>query len=176
MAVPHIGRFMSQMSKHPKQLALSWYVFFFQLRGISDYAVRRNNHSFIRMLWRRWSPGWQPPEEELRDVIRSLQEPGVTRATLRYYRNLMSPRTIPLGAAARQKAAFEVGVPTLALTGERDGCIDSDVFQALMKEADFPGGLSVRQIANAGHFPHQEQADVVNALLLDWFGRHNDRQ
>lgn len=176
MAVPHIGRFMSDMTKHPKQLALSWYVFFFQLRGISDYAVRRKDYRFIRMLWRRWSPGWQPPEDEFLDVIASLKQPGVTLATLGYYRDLMNPRNIPLTAAAKQKAAFKVPVPTLALTGERDGCIDSDVFQALMREEDFPGGLSVQQVANAGHFPHQEQPEVVNALLLDWLGRHDDQE
>ena len=173
MAVPHIGRFMSEMSKHPKQLALSWYVYFFQLRGISDYAVRRRDYQFIRMLWRRWSPGWQPPEEELLSVIESLKQPGVTLATLGYYRDLMKARNIPLTAAAKRKAAFTVPVPTLALTGERDGCIDSDVFQALMKEEDFPAGLSLKQIADAGHFPHQEQADTVNTLLLDWFRQHD---
>lgn len=174
MAVPHIGRFMSEMARHPKQLALSWYVFFFQLRGISDYAVKRNNYNFIRMLWRRWSPGWQPPEEELLAVIAGLKQPGVTLASLGYYRDLMNPRTIPISATAKRKAAFKVPVPTLALTGERDGCIASDVFQALMKEVDFPGGLRVKQIANAGHFPHQEQAAAVNTLLLDWLGQHEE--
>ena len=30
----------------------------------------------------------------------------------------------------------------------------------------------VRQIADAGHFLHQEQAGVVNAILVDWLGQH----
>ena len=173
IAVPHIGRLMSEMPMHRKQLAMSWYVFFFQLRGISDYAVRRNDYSFIRMLWRRWSPGWQPPEEELLHVITGLRQPGVTRATLDYYRDLISLRSISLTAAAREKAAFKVPVPTMALTGERCGCVDSDLFQSLMREEDFPEGLRVHQIANAGHFPHQEQPEVVNALLLDWLAQHD---
>ena len=67
-----------------------------------------------------------------------------------------------------------VPVATLALTGARDGCLDSGVFQKMMYPEDFPQGLEVRQISDAGHFPHQEQPDVVNALLLDWFRKHDD--
>lgn len=36
----------------------------------------------------------------------------------------------------------------------------------------FPGGVRVVKIAGAGHFLHQEKPEEVNALLLDWFGRH----
>ena len=175
MAVPHIGRLRAEFGKHPKQLALSWYVFFFQLRGISDRVVARKDYDFIRMLWRRWSPGWQPPEDELRTVIANLRQPGVTSAALGYYRTTLGPRAFPLSAAARKRAAFQVPVPTLALTGTRDQCVDNDVFQACMYEEDFPLGLTVRQIANAGHWLHQEQPDEVNALLLEWLAEHNDR-
>lgn len=172
MAVPHPYRFLTGIARHPNQLALSWYMFFFQLRGVADRIVARNGYQFIRMLWRRWSPGWTPPEEEMLEVLHALARPGVTRAALGYYRAAFDPRSFPLSAAARAQAMFQVPVPTLALTGERDGCIDTEVFQALMKEEDFPAGLLVRQVANAGHFPHQEQADAVNALLLDWLASH----
>ena len=60
----------------------------------------------------------------------------------------------------------------LALTGRDDGCIDCDIFQALCREADFPNGLEVRVIENAGHFLHQEQPDAVNDLLLAWLEQH----
>ena len=171
MAVPHPSRFLTGIARHPKQLALSWYMFLFQLRGVADRIVARNGYQFIRMLWRRWSPGWKPPEEEMLEVLHALAKPGVTRAALGYYRAALDPRSFPLSAAARAQAMFQVPVPTLALTGERDGCIDTNVFQSMMIEEDFPAGLEVRQVANAGHFPHQEQAEAVNALLLDWLAR-----
>ena len=172
MAVPHPYRFLTDILRRPKQLRLSWYMLFFQLRGVADRIVARDDYQFIHMLWRHWSPGWEPAEEELRAVIDTLRRPGVTRAALGYYRAALDPRNVPLTAAAREQAQFQVPVPTLALTGERDGCIDSAVFQAMMRDEDFPAGLEVRQIAAAGHFLHQEQPGEVNAILLDWLDRY----
>ena len=172
MAVPHPNRFLTGVLHRPKQLRLSWYMLFFQLRGVAERIVAGDDYRFIRMLWRHWSPGWEPPEAELRAVLYTLRQPGVTRAALGYYRAALDPRNFPVTAAAREQALYRVEVPTLALTGERDGCIDSGVFRALMKREDFPAGLDVRQLERAGHFLHQEQPQAVNSLLLDWLQRH----
>jgi len=172
MAVPHSGRFLTAMARYPRQLALSSYMLFFQLRGIAEHMVARNDYDFIRRLWRKWSPGWELPEAEMRAVIATLGRPGVLKAALGYYRAALDPRALPYTAQARAQAMFQVPVPTLALTGENDRCIDTEVFIATMKEADFPRGLETRQVANAGHFLHQEQPDVVNTILLEWLGRH----
>jgi pimeloyl-ACP methyl ester carboxylesterase len=172
MAVPHSGRFLTALGKHPRQLALSSYMLFFQLRGIAERVVARNDYDFIRRLWHKWSPDWELPENDLRDVITTLRQPGVLRAALGYYRAALDPRALPYTAKARAAAMFRVPVPTLALTGAHDRCIDTDVFRATMQETDFPRGLVVKQIANAGHFLHQEQPEEVNALLLDWIDRH----
>jgi pimeloyl-ACP methyl ester carboxylesterase len=172
MTIPHIGRLLAEMRKHPKQLALSWYVFFFQLRGISERVVARKDYSFIRMLWRRWCPGWEPPEDELQAVITTLSQPGVIRAALGHYREVLGPQAIPLSKAATKAAIFKIPVPTLAIIGEVDGCVSSDFSKATLFEEDFPKGLTVRQIADAGHFPHQQKPDDVNALLLQWLAQY----
>lgn len=166
MAVPHSGRFVNEAIRYPKQLRLSWYMAFFQLRGIAEYAVARNDYQFIRKLWRDWSPGWDIPEDALHDVVQTFKQPGVLKAALSYYREALAPSAFT--PSARAAARFQVAVPTLALTGEIDGCIDSEVFQAMMLAEDFPNGLKVQQIEGAGHFPHQEKPDTVNGLILDW--------
>ena len=76
--------------------------------------------------------------------------------------------------AGKEEAHFKVPVPTLALSGERDGCIASDVFEQLTVPEDFPAGVTFRRIPDAGHFLHQERPDVVNALILDWLREHHD--
>lgn len=173
MAVPHAGRFVSEAIRYPKQLALSWYMAFFQLRGISEHVVERRNYRFIRKLWRDWSPGWDLPADALEDVFATFRKSGVTEAALSYYRAALAPSAFT--PTARAAARFPVPVPTLALTGARDGCIDTNVFQRLMYPEDFPSGLEVKQIPHAGHFLHQEQPDAVNTLLLDWINRWEHR-
>ena len=172
MAVPHSGRFVNEAFFKPKQALLSWYMLFFQLRGIADYVVKRDDFAFIRWLWRVWSPNWQIEESVITEVIDTLRQPGVQRGALTYYREALSPKQLPLTPARRAANAYPVPVPTLALTGRDDGCIDCNIFQALCREADFPSGLEVRVIENAGHFLHQEQPDAVNDLLLAWLEQH----
>jgi pimeloyl-ACP methyl ester carboxylesterase len=173
MAVPHSGRFVNEAFFKPKQALLSWYMLFFQLRGIADYTVRHNDFAFIRWLWRVWSPNWQIEESVIAEVIDALKQPGVQRSALAYYREALSPKQLPLTPARRAANAYPVPVPTLALTGRDDGCIDCDIFQALCREADFPSGLEIRVVEDAGHFLHQEQPDAVNELILDWVQRHD---
>ena len=172
MSVPHPGRFVLEAFKNPRQLRLSWYMFFFQLRGIADRRLAKDDFAFIRKLWGDWSPGFEPGEDVLADVLKTFREPGVPKAALAYYRAALSPRNLPLSAAKRAENRYAVEVPTLAITGRNDHCIDSGVFQSLMYEEDFPAGLSVKAIDDAGHFPHQEQPEAVNELLLSWFALH----
>ena len=171
MAVPHAGRFARDGLRIPRQLKLSWYMGFFNLPWVSDWVVRRRDYAFIRNLWRKWSPGWSPAPDVIESVIDTLSQPGVLSATLGYYRAALSLSAL---SASADDAHYPVPVPTLALTGERDGCIASDVFERLTVASDYPEGMRFHRIAEAGHFLHQEQPQAVNSLLIDWLTAIDD--
>ena len=172
MAVPHAGRFAREGLRIPKQLRLSWYMGFFNIPWLSDWVVQRQDYAFIRKLWRDWSPGWQPEPGVLDSVIQTLSQPGVRSAALGYYRAALSIKALLVSA---EEAHYPVPVPTLALSGERDGCIASEVFEQLMVAQDFPKGLTFSRIAEAGHFLHQEQPEQVNREIRDWLKLNDDR-
>ena len=172
MAVPHAGRFAREGLRIPKQLRLSWYMGFFNIPWLSDWVVQRQDYAFIRKLWRDWSPGWQPEPGVLDSVIQTLSQPGVRSAALGYYRAALSIKALLVSA---EEAHYPVPVPTLALSGERDGCIATEVFEQLMVAQDFPKGLTFSRIAEAGHFLHQEQPEQVNREILDWLKLNDDR-
>ena len=171
MAVPHAGRFARDGLRIPRQLKLSWYMGFFNLPWVSDWVVRRRDYAFIRNLWRKWSPGWSPAPDVIESVIDTLSQPGVLSATLGYYRAALSLSAL---SASADDAHYPVPVPTLALTGERDGCIASDVFERLTVASDYPEGMRFHRIAEAGHFLHQEQPKAVNSFLIDWLTAIDD--
>lgn len=157
----------------PSQLRLSWYMFFFQLRGIADRAVARDDFAFLERLWRDWSPGWRFDPSELEAVKSTFRQPGVLRAALSYYRALFNPflaDSVALSRLARKPCA----VPLLAITGASDGCMDTRLHD-MLDPALFPGGLRVERIDGAGHFAHQERPDQVNALLIDWLSPAHER-
>ena len=169
MAVPHPGRFGEEIRRNRRQMRRSWYMSFFQLRGLSDFVVGFNNYAFIHKLWRDWSPGWAFTQEDIGPVIETLKRPGVKKAALGYYRSARatsSSNNLP-------DPGFKVPVPTLALTGSKDGCIGADFFQLTTQAEDFPAGLELREIPEVGHFLHQEAPETINDLLTDWLARHS---
>ncbi len=173
MAVPHLGRFSQEaFRKYPVQLRYSWYMFFFQLRGIADWAVERNNFQFIRKLWQDWCPTWNLPEKDLDAVIETLAQPGVKKSALGYYRAMFDFSSSAYKETARQTRK-KITVPLLAITGADDGCIHTDVFKKMMRQEDFEHSLRVEQIVGAGHFLHQEKPAILNALMLEWFKQHS---
>jgi len=158
LTVPYNLSFSVVPFKAPKQLAYSWYMGFFQLVGIAEWALERNHFQLIDTLYTNWSPGWKVPTEQLADVKLRLSVPAVKSAALGYYRALKSR------SAARYMNA-SIKVPALLLRGELDGCIASQTWK-LIKPACFEKGLRVCSV-DAGHFLHQEKPEQVNALLIE---------
>jgi pimeloyl-ACP methyl ester carboxylesterase len=172
MAIPHPGRMERELlRKRPSQLGKSWYMFFFQLRGFADLWIERDDWAFIEMLWRDWSPGWTLPDDELRAVKATLSQPGVKRAALGYYRAIFEVFS-PEARETRQLFARKIDVPTLALTGALDACMDTRLHDDVMSDADFPAGLRVVRLEGAGHFLHQEKPGETNRLLREWLTTH----
>ena len=155
------------LRRYPVQLRNSWYAMFFQLRGISDFAVRARNFAFLEKLWRDWSPGWQWEPEDMRALKASFAQPGVLWCALAYYRAMTNPR-LAASEQARSLAAQPVKVPMLLLTGALDGCMDTRIHD-LVDPAHYGAALRVERIADAGHFAHQEKPDEVNEVIGAWF-------
>lgn len=167
LAVPHFRRMPTGLARIPVQLRNSWYMGFFQLRGVAERKVAADDFAFLERLWRDWSPGWQAPGEAIDALKTTFRRPGVVPGALGYYRaafDLFSPA----GRRSLGLLSAPVDVPTLALAGERDGCMDARLWDRVMRAADFAAGLKVVKVAGAGHFLHQEKPAEVNEILLDW--------
>ena len=171
MAVPHLRPVPGMLRVLPRQLRNSWYVLFFQLRLLSDAALRRGDFALIDRLWRDWSPGYAAPADEMRLLKRTFRQPGVAAAALRYYRQVFDPLSRANAEAWRLLGA-RIQVPTLALTGADDGCMDTRLFDS-MRPQDFPRGLEVRRIRGSGHFLHLERPAEINEILIGWLKRHD---
>jgi pimeloyl-ACP methyl ester carboxylesterase len=166
MAVPPLAAVQSVPWRLPRQLRLSWYMFFFQLRGIADRAVARDDFAFLERLWRDWSPGWRRDPADMAALKETFRKPGVLRAALGYYRATFNP-LLRDSLTMQQLARRPYHVPLLAITGARDGCMDTRTYD-LVDPALFKAGLRIERIAGAGHFVHQEKPDEINRLLIDW--------
>lgn len=174
IAVPPSARFAQLgLRKLPVQGLRSSYMLFFQLRGLSEAVVRHNDFSFLRWLIGVWSPNYQLPEAQWNQLRETFSAPGVVQAMLSYYRQNAPPSALLGLRQTAMTRATTVSVPTLAITGADDGCMDTRLWDHLFFEEDFPRGHRIERIANAGHFVHQEKPDVVNPLIVDWLSRNS---
>lgn len=169
LAVPHPLAFVENAARQPDQLARSWYMAFFQLRGLSDRVVAAHDFAFVERLWRRWSPAYLPDPAAMRALKACLAES--MPAPLSYYRAVMWPPRQALARARGQTGAGRaISVPTLHLCGHDDGCIGPAASHG--QDRFFSGPFRSVQMMGVGHFMQLEAPDRVAALVLDWLSRH----
>ena len=154
----------AQRLKVPEQVLLSGYMQFFQLPVAPEAWLKRGDLSGVDTLWRRWSPDWDPGLY-LDNAKHTLAEPGVIKAALGWYRAMFK-----LWKKDQRKALSwlgqDIATPTQILIGENDGCMSPKLLEHTLVESDFSGGVELQRIANAGHFLHLEQPEVINDHLL----------
>ena len=168
MAVPHRAALAARLFTTPAQLKRSWYTFFFQL-PVAEISVTANDFALIDVLWRDWSPAFQPSPEYLKAVKDTLASPGSLEAALGYYRSLMNPaRHDPRLEAVEAGATSWLAVPTLYLHGADDGCIGAEMVVPDELKALFPAGLEVEVLPGLGHFLHLEDPAAVNRRIVEF--------
>lgn len=150
----------------PDQLKLSWYMFFFQ-HPLADAVVPNDDFAFVDMLWRDWSPGYEPPAELMKALKETFSAPGTLGAALGYYRAMLGGgEGDPALADVRAAGVGPIPVPTLYLQGDRDGCMAPDLATEESMAPWFPRGLEFEVVEGAGHFLHLERPGVVNPRIV----------
>lgn len=171
LAIPPPGGLARALGRYPLQARNSWYMAFFQVRGLADRAVTVRDFALLEKLWRDWSPGWNWPPEAFAQVKETFRQPGVVPAALGYYRALAEWLAAP-NRRAQMLIRQPVEVPVMVMVGRRDGCMDPRLPLAAMRREQFRAGVKLEAVDSAGHFLHREQPVRVNELLLDFFAGH----
>ena len=150
LCVGHPGAFFAAGIEQREK---SWYILFFQLRGLAEEALRRDDWKLFRE-WIRHHP-------ETEQFIRDLSRPGRLTAGLNWYRANVPPERLfgePLEIP-------KVRAPTMAVwaTGE-----DYLVEEQLERSRDFvEGSWRYERVEARSHFLQLDEPETVTRLLLD---------
>jgi pimeloyl-ACP methyl ester carboxylesterase len=171
VAVPHPGRMFAVAAADPEQIGLYDYTQLFQTPD-AIAAIQQDDHAYLQMLWRRWSPNWQIPPVDIEVMKHRMSQSGVGAAGLQYYVQA-GDIVSPIGQRSLALMTSPVSVPTLGIAGREDRCNLVRTMRAAMIDADFPAGVSLFEVAGAGHFPHRERPAEFNDALIGWLDEHS---
>lgn len=156
---PHPADMRRQLLRNPKQAARSWYIGFFQVPGLPERWLARDD---FRHLARGLAQTARPGTFDRLDLERyraAWRRPGAMRAMIDWYRAL--PGQMFAGDLER-----EIRAPTLLLWGKNDVSLGLELATPSIARVR-SGRLEVFE--DATHWLHHEEPARVNALLLDHF-------
>lgn len=153
---PHPAAMMREL-RHPGQMRRSAYVGFFQLRGVAERAMERDDYAMVRRTFRAGDRGraWLA-DEDIHRFVTALARPGALAAALEYYRQLrhawglLSPMRV-------------ITAPTLVLWGELDPYLGVGLLEGLER---WVRDVRVERFPTAGHWLNQQEPERVSEALL----------
>jgi pimeloyl-ACP methyl ester carboxylesterase len=153
--VPHPRVLARALRRNPRQLAKSWYVFFFQLPWLPEGLVRLHGWWAARQALLRTSKAGVFSPEDLADYQIGWGELGAMRSMINWYR-----------AAARYVSLLgktgQVKVPVHIIWGENDAFLEKELARQSLEWCD-AGRLTYLP---ASHWVQHEMPAEVNELLL----------
>ena len=157
MNVPH-PQLMRRGLGTMKQLRKSWYVIFFQIRGLPEKVMSLGDFAAIGRIFRSTVVHQEHFTDDVIDVFKkNAAEPGALRAMLNYYRappyasGLVKKRGIP-----------KIETKTLMIWGEQDSALGKELTYGTDR---LVSDLTLRYIPDASHWVQQDAPDTVNAML-----------
>ena len=156
--VPHPQGMSSSFSW--SQLKKSWYVFFFQLPGLPEKLMSREQGKGMAEAMRSSAVDKTRFPDEVGEVYRrNAMQPGALTAMVNYYRALVRG-----GGAKRQRSiGFPViETPTLVVWGEDDVALNKETTYGT---EDYVRDYTIRYLPRVSHWVQQEQPEIVNAMI-----------
>ena len=150
-----------------KQLARSWYMFFFQIPRLPEWLIARQNFRAIERTFQdkvgRENSFTRPDVERYKEAAR---QPGALTGAINYYRANFLDRLFVRKQTTNKQRDGRVHVPTLFIFGEQDFAIIPETVRGLEKyiDADY---REVR-VPDSGHWVQNEAPEEVNAALLEF--------
>ena len=160
MNLPHPAVMAANLRSNWTQLKRSWYMFFFQLPGIPERAMTRNDAQGIRRAFYEMAVDKANFGPDVLDrYARDAQRPGAIRGMINWYR-----------AAFRLPSRLRgpwpmLETPTLVIWGERDTALGVELLDGTEAHVR---DLTIRRLPDVSHWVQQEAPDKVNAILREW--------
>jgi pimeloyl-ACP methyl ester carboxylesterase len=160
MNAPHPAVFMRNLRSNPRQVMRSWYMFFFQIPGLPELAIRSFDYAALKQFFRGWAIRKDAfSDEDIEQLVKAASQPGALTGGINYYRAMMRN----LGKSSDLTGFPKINRPTLLIWAENDRALGKELTYGM--EPYFSDGLTIKYISNCSHWVQQEQPLLVNEFL-----------
>ena len=159
MNAPHPLLFSRALRK-PFQMFKSWYIAMFQIPGLAERILSRNNYKRLRSIFRNGPaiPGTFS-DDDIQNYVEAASHPGALTAMLNYYRAAREPGGLAIARASRPECE------TLVIWGDQDRALSVRLLKNIEEVAPL---VRIRRIPESGHWVQNEAPEKVNKLLLEF--------
>jgi pimeloyl-ACP methyl ester carboxylesterase len=161
--VPHPAVMERTLKTNPRQLLRSWYMVYFQVPGLPEWFLSRDDAAGVASVLESSSNPGAFTDTDLRNYRRAYRRPGATRGPVNWYRALFRRRD----GAPRER----VEAPTQVLWGDQDDALVPEMATASL---DYCTDGRLERFPLASHWVHREEPDRVNALLVEHLEADSD--
>lgn len=158
---PHPSKMLAGL-RHPRQLARSWYIFFFLLPWLPERLVRADGWRLFRHGFEHDTRPGAFSDEDIECYVEAWSRPGAVTAMINYYRAAFRQSPSRAEVALRPVAA-----PTRVIWGERDRYLGAELAEP--DRADVPNLERVIRLPHASHWVQHDEPDRVAQLLVEFF-------
>ena len=167
LSAAHPRRMRTAVAADPHQLAASKYVLGYQRPWVPERALTDDDAAEVARLLLQWSASerWPDPDTVAR-YRRAMQIEAVAHCALEYHRWAIRSLFRPDGMRFARRMRTPIARPVLQLHGARDPAILPS--SAAGSGQYVAGPYTWTLVPEAGHFPQEEQPEVVNEMLTSW--------
>ena len=161
--------------KHKRQFLKSWYMLFFQLKGIAEYAIARNNYAMLLRGFDELGRKGLFSEKIAQRYISAWSQPYELTATLNYYRNLILDMLKTMFRLQKKKPVQKLQVPTLLIYPSRDLYIEQGLVLECFNELIDEKVKSQSQFLtiNSSHWITQEKPKEFFSIVIQFLKSTN---
>ena len=157
--IPHPAKFAEALRSNPKQWLRSLYVLFFQIPGLSEWALQWDDYHAIAIAFTGMAVDQTAfSSADLEAYKDAAAKRGALTAMLNYYRNAFSN-------VLSQQNWSVIEVPTLLIWGEKDIALGKELTYGTEAYVE---DLQIRYIPNCSHWVQHERPDLVNQHIREF--------
>lgn len=154
VSCPHPNLYLENL---PNQSVFNtFWLNFVQLPSLPELEIMRDDLKIINDCYKHMQ-GTKDANSIIEAYKYSFSQPEDWTGPINYYRNLPFTRI--------ETNNNQIIVPTLLITGNEDPFVR---LEGIVKSTDFCQKFVMKIVEGAGHFPHQENPDLFNTLILNY--------